>query len=141
MGGQGAIEGFRPDQYFLRRVDRIRRIRDGEVGWQAFKPRETDPALSFTFQTEELMTDKGLRNYQLYWELSSGDLPGICRLSYADLTRLGLPPRHDSQPNEPYGDLHCSTALPTMEQCVALAKLATLNGVVREFVPKKKRTF
>jgi hypothetical protein len=91
-------------------------------------------------QAEGLTTPEGIDAYQKYHALQpSNDLPGICRVSFLDLVeRLDppLPPR--SEPNVTdtvYGHLHCSTACPDRLTMEKLAKLATVNGLLKPFVP------
>ncbi|GMU20993.1 MAG: hypothetical protein AMXMBFR13_10890 [Phycisphaerae bacterium] len=145
MGDDSRLGPFVADDSFLRRIDRKNRIRDGGlVTWEAFKPREDESALSFTYQDHSLKTDEGLRRYQTVKMLPSGDLPGACKLTFHDLTQSlapPLPPRQEVDDGDPdYGHLHCVTDPPQsdihMEQ---MAKLATRNGLVLPFVPKKKR--
>ena len=119
-------------------------MRDGIVHWEAFDDRH--PTLSFTFQDQNLKTESGLYRYQRAKALPSGDLPGICKLSFWDLTESLEPPlppwaEPDPEDNE-YGGFHCCTD-PPLDQThkESLAKLATQHGTVLEFVrkPKKKK--
>lgn len=105
--------------------------------------RDGETSLSFTLQSDELVSDSAICKYQIAKELGSGDLPGICRLEHEDLARKvmpPLPPRWDPNDEDPgYGHLHCATAIPTDVQRHVMAAIATRYGLVREFVPKKKR--
>lgn len=142
MGNRATLEPFVADDRFLRRVAKKRQIRNGIVTEGAFEDRH--PTLSFTYQDEELKSDTGLTRYQFDKKLPSGDLPGLCVLSFQDLTVLlepPLPPRHDiDHEDEQYGLLHCCTDSPRDEDHrEKMAKLATRNGVLREFVRASKR--
>jgi len=138
---------FVAEDGFLRRTDRPKHIKDGSVSWEAFKPREDDPTLSFTYQDDQLKDEGALRQYQLYNELPHHDLPGICRITFGDLTVLlkpPLPPRFEEDRNdERYGKLHCVTDLPSLqEQMELMAELASQHreaGLPFHFVPKEKR--
>lgn len=147
MGEQARLESFVPLDGFLRRTDRKPHIKDGLVSWEAFRPRPHEPSLSFTFQTDWLATEEGLRQYQIDNALKFGDLPGVCKLTFHNLTELvhpPLPPRPQPAPEDPrYGDLHCVTDVPeSQEHMEALARLATRNtdaGLPMSFVKKGKR--
>ena len=85
MVGEARLAPFVAEDGFLRRTARPRYIKDGSVSWKAFKPREHDPRLSFTYQDNQLKDEDALRQYQLYNELPHHDLPGICRLTFGGL--------------------------------------------------------
>ncbi len=143
MGDNSRLGPFAADDSFLRRIDRKNRLtQDGIVSWQAFKPRDEEMSLSYTYQNDVLKTAEGLLRYQRDNVLSSGDLPGACRLTFYDLTEAlkpPLPPRpeEDTQDTK-YGLLHCVTDLPQDEiHMDKMAKLATRNGVVLPFVRRK----
>ena len=145
MGNATGIGSFCADDSFLRRSTR-KLIKDGYVVWRVFEAREKldERTLSFTLQDENLKTPQGIEQFQLDKMLESGDLPGICLLTHADLTKKlipPLPPRHDpDKEDERYGHLHCVTDLPRDEDHMRLlATLATDNGVVRDFVRHQKR--
>jgi hypothetical protein len=134
---------FNADDSFLRRAAGRNRIHAGVVHWKAFEPRENEQELSYTLQSADLKTDEGIDEFQEAKRLESGDLPGICLLTFLDLTRHidpALPPRHEvDKDDEKYGHLHCCTDLPANKDVMdALAKLATEHGVVRDFVRAKK---
>ena len=138
---RGSLGPFVATDSFLRHVARERCIRAGLVTWEAFSDRHD--TLSFTFQNDQLRTPTGLDRYHRTKALPSGDLPGLCKLSFHDLTVSLEPPhapRHDPiSEDEEYGHLHCCTDPPRdQEHCEKMAKLATRNGVVREFVRHKK---
>jgi hypothetical protein len=144
VGEDSRLGPFVADDSFLRRIDRRRYLRDGVVSWEAFKPRDGEVSLSYTYQNSVLKTSEGLRQYQARKALSFGDLPGACKLTFYDLTQAlepPLPPRHETDDDDPdYGCLHCVTDPPRdpihMEE---MAKLATRNGPVLPFVPKKRQ--
>lgn len=139
MGDQVPLE-LRNGDFFLRRASTKSALRRGVVYYKAFLDRHS--TLSFTLRDANLRSDSGLRQYQLDKKLPHGDLPGICQLSFEDLTeRLGPPlsPRHapDSEDNE-YGRLHCVTDTPCDDDhCRKMAVLANMHGVL-DFVRKKR---
>ena len=142
MGDHASVEPFVAEDCFLRHVAKPRCIKEGLVTWEAFHDRYA--TLSFTFQNEALRTQSGLDRYQRDKVLPHGDLPGFCKLSFYDLTvslEPPLPPRHDPVPeDEKYGHLHCCTYRPRDQvHCRKMAKLATRNGVVREFKRTRKK--
>lgn len=131
MGGGSQPRQLSIDSWFLRRINFPNLVRRGEVDRGVFKPRKTDLTSSYTLQNERLQTTEGLYHYRLKWTTREQVVPGLCRLSYADLDRASLPPRHDPDPTDPeYGELHCSTDLPSREQQVILAKRASENGII-----------
>jgi hypothetical protein len=135
---------LRPGDWFLRRVARWYHIKGGAVHWKAFRPEPAERALSYTLQNDDLRTPNGLDQYQLYWVFPSGDLPGICKLSYVNLTedlKPPLPPWPEpDETDKKYGHLHCHTDLPRDKDSMRrLAVLATENGVVRPFVEAAAR--
>lgn len=146
MGNHANLGAFVADDSFLRHVSKKRHIADdGTIGREAFQPRVGEPTLSFTYQAETLRTDEALSAYQIDKKIpGSGDLPGICKLTYYDLTEAlqpPLPPRFDEVPEDPkYGSLHYVTDIPKdsihMEM---MAKLATRNGVLRPFIKARKK--
>jgi hypothetical protein len=124
-------------------VDRKRHIKKGTVSPEVFEDQHG--TLSFTYQNERLRTEEGLDQYQRDKALKSGDLPGLCKLTFYDLTvtlRPKLLPRwHPVPEDEKYGRLHCCTDRPADDvHRRKMAHLAERNGIVRPFVPKKKRT-
>jgi hypothetical protein len=145
VGDDSRLGRFIADDSFLRRIDRKNRITDdGLVMWQAFKPRDGESSLSYTYQDDVLKTAEGLRQYQIRKVLPSGDLPGACKLTFYDLTQAlepSLPPRPEEDHADPhYGCLHCVTDVPQDHVHMdKLAKLATRNGPVLPFVLKKHR--
>jgi hypothetical protein len=145
----GAIGPFLPQDGFLRRTDRPNRIKGGLVFWEAFKPRmphDTD-GLSFTYQNHQLQNEDSLRQFQVDHELKLGDLPGVCRITFGDLTEClqpPLPPRSKADPDDKrYGGLHCLTDLPvSQEHMESMANLASGHnefGLPFPLVDKKKR--
>ncbi|UCC30258.1 MAG: hypothetical protein JSU86_18920 [Phycisphaerales bacterium] len=142
MGARPTLGPFVDADSFLRHVDRKNRIRRGVVSHKVFKDKHE--TLSFTCQNAVLRTGKGLDQYQRDKAFESGDLPGLRRLTFYDLTvRLQppLPPRSDPNPDdERYGHLYCCTNRPSDDQREKMAHLAEGNGIVRPFVPKGKRT-
>jgi len=142
------LTSFSIEDSFLRRISSRGCVReDGTIGADAFthRPEKKETALSFTYQDGTLKTKAQLDDYHRYNRLPSGDLPGICRLTFYDLTEgicPPLPPRHEPDPaDERYGHLHCVTGLPHNEvHKEQLAKLATRNGIVRRFVRAKRTT-
>ncbi|MCK6483584.1 MAG: hypothetical protein HUU22_05645 [Phycisphaerae bacterium] len=146
MGDEPILKPFQPEDSFLRRVGKKRYLRDGgEVSFEAFRPRDGEASLSFTWQDESLRSEEGLDEYQRNNALrQSADLPGLCRLTFHDLTvslSPPLPPRHDPDNADPrYGHLHCATDLPCDElHMEKMAKLATRNGLVRLFVRARRK--
>ena len=144
MGYKPGLDSFVADDSFMRRIDRKRRVtNDGMVSWEVFKPREGEESLSFTYQNDPLKTEHGLTQYQIDRKMPSGDLAGICKLTFSDLTAILKPPlsprQEDDNTDSKYGKLHCITDCPGdqihMEQ---MAKIATRNGLLRPFIRKKK---
>ena len=126
----------------MRRTSKPRMIKDGVVNWEAF--RDNHPTLSFTFRNRELSTEEGLDKYQVSNALDSGDLPGVCMLTYDDFKVSMVPPlepRRETDIGDPnYGELHCVTDRPNDAQCEAMAKLAIIHkNVIRELVKRRKR--
>jgi len=143
VGAQPTLGPFVAEDSFLRHVDREKRIKNGTVSQEVFKDKHE--TLSFTYQDEGLRTEAGLGQYQRDKELGSGDLPGLCKITFHDLTvslQPPLPPRPDRNPDdEKYGHLHCCTDRPIDDvHRRKMAHLAERNGIVRPFVPKEKRT-
>lgn len=143
MGVESSLGPFANEDSFLRRFLKRGLIKDGTVSAEAFEDKHE--TLSFTFQDDGLRTDHGLNDYHSAKELPSGDLPGLCKLTFHDLTvtlRPPLPPRPDPDPqDDEYGHLHCCTDQPSSDaQRTLMARLAERHGVVRPFVRKKKRT-
>ena len=143
MGAQPTLGPFVARDSFLRHVDREKRIKNGTVSQEVFKDKHE--TLSFTYQNPVLRTKEGLVQYQQDKEFESGDLPGLCRLTFHDLTvslQPPLPPRSDPVPEDKkYGHLHCCTDRPIDDvHRRKMAHLAERNGIVRPFVPKKNRT-
>lgn len=141
MGRQPSVGPFVADDSFLRHIAKRRYHRDGIISWEVFD--DDHPTLSFTFQDATLKTELGLDQYQRDKAFPSGDLKGICKLSFYDLTeslRPPLPPRGDPDADDrEYGHLHCCTDRPIDQGHKELmAKLATRNGVLREFVHRKR---
>jgi hypothetical protein len=145
VGDQPHLSAFLADDSFLRRIGSKRLIRDeGEVAFEAFRPRPHELTLSFTFQDHTLRSEPGLDEYHRWNALNSGDLPGICKLTLDDLTAALDPPllpRPDPDPDDDrYGHLHCVTDLPVDQAHMErMAKLATKNGVIRRFVRAKHK--
>lgn len=127
---------FQSLDFFLRRTSKKRLMKDGIISWEAF--RDDHPTLSFTFQSSTLKTEAALTEYQAAKKLPSGDLPGICKLSYENLAVElvpHLPPRWDDDKTDvEYGKLHCSTDRPNDVQCKIMSEMASRHGVVRDFV-------
>lgn len=143
MGARAILGPFVAADSFLRHVDRKRHIKGGTVSHEVFKDKHE--TLSFTYQNTVLRTDEGLDQYQRDKAFESEDLPGLCRLTFYDLTvslHPPLPPRQEPVPDdEKYGHLHCCTDRPADDvQLTKMAHLAECNGIVRPFVPKEKRT-
>lgn len=147
MVAEARLVPFVVEDGFLRRTDRKRYIKpDGVVSSEAFRPRPAEPTLSFTYQSPPLRSHEGIHQYQLDKVLPSGDLPGVCKLTFHDLTGLltpPLPPRFQEDPNdERYGRLHCVTDLASQEQMELMAELTRQHrdaGLPFHFVPKEKR--
>lgn len=140
MGDQASLDRFVATDFFLRRVSKKRLIKDEVVLAAAFDDKHE--TLSFTLQNEDLKTDLGLDTYQRAKVLDSGDLPGLIGLSFLDLTISVCPPLHPrrelDEADASYGALHCCTDRPVdLGHREQLAKLATNNGIMRPFVPKK----
>lgn len=136
------VDAFRDDDRFLRRIRFPDHIKRGLIQWRAFKDK--DARLSFTFQDESLSCDSGLDAYRRYVgdRYLSGDLPGICWLSFHGLVaRLEPPlePRHNPDPtDEVYGHLHCSTDQPRdrahMDLMAKLVHDGEHGGLLRDYV-------
>jgi hypothetical protein len=145
VGDQPSLGRFVAGDSFLRHIDRRRHIAgDGTIAWGVFKPRSSELSLSFTYRDEALKMERVLDEYQQDKMLPHGDLPGICYLSFYDLTESldpPLPPRSEPYPaDEKYGHLHCITDIPRDEiHMEKMAKLATRNGVLRPFVRASKK--
>ncbi len=136
---------FEAHDFFLRRIDRKRHLRDGAISPDVFRCRAAEPSLSFTYRGETLQSEQALDEYHRRSCLKSGDLPAICRLSYVDLAERvspPLPPRFKEDPDDSaYGRLHYETDCPGNEtQVKTLRHLAQQHGLLRDFVPREKRT-
>lgn len=135
-------DALAPDDSFLRRIAFASMLRNSIVSWKAFKARSSDDTLSFTLQNEVLKDQDNLDQFPRYNRFpESGDLPGICKLTLEDLTGRLVPPlpperTRDSTDTE-YGHLHFATAIPTKDQMIDMAKLATDHGILRSFVKAK----
>jgi hypothetical protein len=144
LADRQSLKALGREDWFLRRVAYARYIKRGLVSAKAFECRPGEVSLSYTFQDVELRTGQGLDAYHVHSAFPSGDLPGICTISFVDLvdrTKPPLPPRFDPDPDDArYGHLHCSTDCPDRDNMERLAKLATENGVVRPFVPAADRS-
>lgn len=144
MGEHPSVGPFGATDSFLRRVDRKGYLKNGIVSSEVFKERQFERTLSFTFQDLGLCSKSGIDQYQIDKELPSGDLPGICKLTWNDLTvslEPPLPPRSVEDPGDKkYGHLHCCTDPPhNDEQRALMAYMAGRNAIVRDFVRKRKR--
>ena len=143
MGAKASLEPFAPEDGFLRRIVYANHIKRGYVHWRAFK--DAHPTLSFTYRDDELATCAGLDLYQIRKALPSGDLPGICMLTFLDLTCSLEPPLEPRQEvdneDEYYGELHCVTDQPVDKaQRQEMAKLAAKRqDVLRSVVPLDER--
>ncbi len=144
-GSQPNFKVFQTSDSFLRHLDRKNRLTpDGLISAKAFEARTSESTLSFTYQCDSLKNTDDLDKYQKSKELPSGDLPGLCKLTFKDLSitlKPPLPPRFDPNHSDPqYGHLHCATDLPRdVLHREAMAKLASNNGLVKPFVPKQKK--
>ena len=115
----------------------MRKKESGRVVVRARAFREARyPMLSLTLRSGELESHDQLLEYRQCFPLDSGDLQGICTVSYVDLTARVEPPLSPERApiDGAYGQLHCETELPTEDQQNTLAKLATENGVLLDFV-------
>ena len=147
MGDGTKLGPFVNEDSFLRHADRKKYVKNGIVAAGLFEVRSGESTLSFTHQDESLRSDDALDRYQQAKELPSGDLVGLCKLTYQDLTQSlepPLPPRRDPVPEKvdpKYGHRHCCTDVPRdVVHRTKMAELANRNGIVRLFVPKRKRT-
>jgi hypothetical protein len=114
----------------------------------AFAPRNAT-TLSYTPRAGVLNTTQGLLAYREAKQMPSGDLLGICHLSFENLTTdmeaqsgKRLPPWADRDRldrSRLYGRLHCSTKLPNPLQQELLAECATRSGGVIPFEKAAKR--
>lgn len=143
MGVEASLAPFVNEDSFLRRFLKRGLTKEGTVSAGAFKDQHE--TLSFTFQDDGLRTDKGLNDYHSAKVLPFGDLPGLCKLTFHDLTvslKPPLPPRPDADPEDTkYGHLHCCTDQPSSDaQRTLMAYLAENHGIVRQFVRKKDRS-
>lgn len=142
MGAKANLEPFAPEDGFLRRIVWPQHIKRGFVHWRVFK--DNHPTLSFTYRNDELKTRDGLDLYQVRTVLPSGDLPGICVLTFLDLTCLLEPPLEPRQEvdieDEYYGEIHCVTDQPVDKaQRQEMAKLATKHqDILRSVVPMEQ---
>ena len=142
MGREPSLEPFANEDRFLRRVSKKRHIRRGLIQADAFDDKH--PTLSLTLEEQMVKGAAALDQYREYHVLPHGDLPGICALSYRDLTidlEPPLPPREDPDSADlRYGHLHCCTDRPCDTQREKMATLAACHfDVLRELVPAKKR--
>jgi hypothetical protein len=101
-------------------------MKKGILAPRAF--REKDRTLSWTYQNQTLQASSAIDDYQAYWQLEDGTRPGVYWLSHLALTELVEPPlepRHAPDvANDPkYGDLHCTTDVPSKTQRDILAKI------------------
>jgi len=130
------------DRQYLRRFSKKRAVsRDRTVLPTAFEPRSDEPALSFTLRDESLQSSRQLLCYRDHFRiLPSGDLPGLCFLTHANLTEGLKPPLlpwYKEDENDPvYGKLHYQTELPTEMQQNQMATQATQNGLLLPAVIK-----
>lgn len=126
--------------FFLRHISKKRQAPEGIIAPCAFELRRAELTLSLTFQSDRLKTDEDLRQYQEAKAIRpSGDLPGLCRVSYRNLVSdvdPPLEPELDKNPDDKvYGDLHYVTEPPDEEQRAVLAFHARNNGgLLRPFV-------
>lgn len=141
MGDGTAVITLTADSWFLRRVSTRKHIKPDAVHWRVFKARQNEPSISYHLMVEDLATPQGIDRYQLHYQSrDTGDLPGICRLSYVNLAEdldPPLPPRStpDEDDDPLYRHLHCSTDPPPDEDTMRrLAKLATKNGILRPYI-------
>jgi hypothetical protein len=134
----------RADEQFIRRFAKTTAVKkDRVVLPAAFEPRVEEAALSFTFRDETLQSREALLRYRHHFEIQpSGTLPGLCFLTYANLTeglQPPLPPRYSDDETDPvYGHLHHLTDLPSETQQNQMATQATQNGLLLPAVIKKR---
>lgn len=144
MGSRESVITFASTDFFLRHIDRKRFVDSDEtISADVFKPRERETGLSFTHQGPLLCHPDSIAAYQMAKRLPSGDLPGICRLTWDDLSNKldpPLPPRPAPINEDPvYGDLHCLTDCPRDEiHRDRMAKLATKHGLLLRFKVARK---
>ncbi len=147
MGHEAIVTSFSPNDSFLRHIDRKRFVSQeagvAVISREAFRPRKQEKTLSLFYQDGSLRTDEQIDAYREKKRLPSGDLVGLCRLTFHDLTGSlspPRPPRLDPDHGDPeYGHLHHAIDLPVDERHMdEMAKLATRNGLVRPF--ERKRT-
>jgi len=136
------------DQHFIRRFSKRTAVqKDRVVLPAAFEARSGESALSFTLRSKSLQEKEALLKYQRHFVLSSGDLPGLCFLTRANLTndlQPPLPPRFKAaEDDQVYGKLHHETDVPNETQRNQMAVQATQNGLLlpailkgREHPPK-----
>ena len=79
--------------------------------------RESHGSMSLTRKTPELKTEAALKAYQLAHQLPSGDLPGLCSVSFKNLVEdvppPPLQPRYELEiADDRYGHLHYVTEPP-----------------------------
>lgn len=145
MGDQPSLGPFAAEDGFLRRIDRKRYIdAEGAIHPDVFKPRDDESSLSLTYQDTSLQSQTDLERYRESKRLPSGDLPGLCKLTFHDLTESLNPPRPPRPEKDPddkeYGWLHCVIDPPKDDvHGDEMAKLATRNGVLYRY-EKSKRT-
>ncbi len=145
MGDEARVGLFVADDSFLRHIDKKRLVMsNGLLSHEVFKPREGEPSLSFTYQDANLRTQRGLDQYQQDKVLLHGDLPGICKLTFDDLTeslKPPLPPHLEVNDSDKwYGHLHYVTDCPLNESHMEqMAKLASRHGLLRAFVKRQHR--
>lgn len=138
---EGPSLEFDASTSFLRRLSRRSHLRDRVVSADAFVDKH--PTLSLTFRDERLRSDAGLQAYREAKRLQYGDLPGLCELTYPDLTQRvfpPLPPWHERDPDDPsYGESHCNTDKPSSAQAEQMAALATRNSVLIPLTRAKRK--
>lgn len=101
--------------------------------WRAFKPRQGETTCSFTIQNDELRTDEGIERYRERKVTTEGIRPGICMLSFHELTERVKPPlvpRFDCDDQDPfYGESHYCTDAPDRDQQEVMAFFASKHVV------------
>ncbi len=133
----------RADRQFIRRFSKKNEVKNRQVLAAAFAPRGDERTLSFTLRDKTLQSRDALLRFRNHFEIRpSGDLPGLCFLTHANLAedlRPPLPPRYREDERDPvFGKLHHETDLPNETQQNQMATQATQNGLLLPAIIRKR---
>lgn len=121
---------------YLRRFDRRRHYRDGNISDEVFTCRDGEGELSYTFFEEGLSVSE----FQRDKALDSGDLPGIIKINSDQFASLKLEsPTLAVDARDPkYGHLHHITPCLDAMKAELIAKiLSESNSVLVDFKKRK----